>query len=199
VPSIKEQVKGHAYRPSAPIALRWLKDRVGLFGSQTMRTPADITKATLVTPETAPFGMFYLFAYWTPNYPQRLPYVDRFPLVLYLKRNRHYYLGLNFHYMPMQLRQQAFDLLYPFMKPFPPRENTKVQASWMIARKLSRMPIYRPMVHTYRRDRFKSMWLPVAPAEWPVALHLPVADFRPEAIQDVWNDSRKIMERTQKK
>ena len=88
-------------------ALQWLKRQVN-----NLRNPPALARG--ITKEKDRFtrtndyrkfliGALYFFVY-DPKTKADLPYYDRFPLVLPLKREPDGFLGLNLHYLPIPLR-----------------------------------------------------------------------------------------------
>lgn len=137
-------------------------------------------------------GRIYSFRY-NALWAKKLPYYDRYPYILVLKRNNknRTFVGLNLHYIEPYFRDElirAIDHLYTqgmdryFVKDFF-GDITK----W--ARRIAK-----PCLHTYRMDRVMNLryWaIPTLMGGWANK----VADqtFIRSGIRSVWTDSRKKM------
>ena len=64
--------------------------------------------------------------FYDPKLKATLPYYDRFPLVLPLKRFQMVFLGINFHYLPIPLRIRLLDRLVDFSNNTKFDESTKL-------------------------------------------------------------------------
>ena len=167
----------------------WFAMRVKQFGSPDIQM-----KHIVNTPTVGPQGMipgwFYMYSYVTPD--PKLPYWDRYPFILMLKRcTNDYYHGLNFHYLPYQLRARLFDALLETMTPpgLPPHKYSRIVIQ---QRMLDALGKYRPLRaarKTYRYDRVRSQCIHIPPQDWPVALFLPLAKWQRGTENQVWTDS----------
>ena len=134
-------------------------------------------------------GSMYMFIY-DPKTKDKLPYYDRFPLVLPYDDAKGGFYGLNLHYLPYMLRGQ---LLGQLMKTASDRTigpDTVMRYSWDILRSASRFPAVKPTVKRYLYTQIKSRILQVNPEDWRTAIFLPVEQFEGASKQSVFNDSR---------
>ena len=82
-----------------PRSVDWFKSKIAEFGK-----PGALDLIRDGKRSRNPFfGRLNMFFY-DPKLKATLPYYDRFPLVLPLKRFENGFLGINFHYLPIPLR-----------------------------------------------------------------------------------------------
>jgi hypothetical protein len=137
-------------------------------------------------------GHMYMFLY-DPKHKETLPYYDRFPLIFPINRAKGGFLGINMHYLPLQLRAKLMDSLYENVTNDRFDETTRLRASYNTLNAASRFKEFRPTVKHYLNNHIRSRLVYVNPAEWDVALFLPTARFVGATQNQVWQDSRKII------
>jgi hypothetical protein len=137
-------------------------------------------------------GHMYMFIY-DPKHKETLPYYDRFPLIFPINRAKGGFLGINMHYLPLQLRAKLMDSLYENVTNDRFDETTRLRASYNTLNAASRFKEFRPTVKHYLNNHIRSRLVYVNPAEWDVALFLPTARFVGATQNQVWQDSRKII------
>lgn len=150
------------------------------------------TKQLVKTPQ---FGFFYFFLY-DPLYGPSLPYYDRFPFVLVIDQQPGSFLGLNFHYLPYDLRARFFDALYlDHLEPGRNQLATKIPIDYWDMKGVSKYKAFKPCLHRYRIDQLMTPLLKVGAKEWDLALFLPVHRFAKATATEVWEDSRRMVQR----
>lgn len=137
-------------------------------------------------------GHMYMFLY-DPKHKDTLPYYDRFPLIFPINRAKGGFLGLNFHYLPLQLRARLMDALYDVTTNDNFDETTKVRTSYNILNSATKYKEFKPTVKHYLADHVITKLVYINPAEWDIALFLPTARFEGASQSKVWQDSRKII------
>lgn len=167
----------------------WFHTRIKQFQSPDIEMK-HIGNTPMVGPQGMIPGWFYMYSYVTPD--ETLPYWDRYPFILMLKRhsNDHFY-GINFHYLNYKFRAQLFDALLEQASPsgLPPHKYTRIIVQPRMLQALGR---FRPVLASrkmYRYDRVKSQCILIPPQDWPVALFLPVARWQRATESRVWADS----------
>ena len=167
----------------------WFSQQVLLLSKQRIspnRIMADGSESTL-TPNIIP-GNLYMYFY-DPKLKQKLPYYDRFPLVMPLKREADGFLGLNFHYLPLRYRVSFMRKLMPLAIYDDEDEIKRIRVTYPLLDSSSRFKEFRPCIKKYLYSRIKSRILKVQPEEWDIALYLPVHQFRKEKAKTVWQES----------
>ena len=93
IQSVVDAAKGR------PKSTDWYRDKIREFG-----TPKSLDLIRDGKQATRPFfGRLNMFFY-DPKLKKKLPYYDRFPLVLPLENYNDGFLGINLHYLPIPLR-----------------------------------------------------------------------------------------------
>ena len=137
-------------------------------------------------------GSMYMFTY-DAKWKDDLPYWDKFPLVFPFTTVPGGFLGLNLHYLPLQYRAKLMDSLYTITNNQLYNETTKLKLSYEVLNKASQFKYFKPTVKHYLTGQMMSRFLYIYPAEWDMALFLPLERFQKANKQQVWSDSRKII------
>lgn len=167
----------------------WYQQQVLLLNRQRI-TPQKVlnSDAQQLRNRISP-GFMYMFFY-DPKLKAELPYYDRFPLVFPFRAVKGGFYGLNFHYLPYNLRIQLLDRLMTFANNDKLDETTKIQYSWALIDGVSRFNTAKPCVKHYLYDHVRSSFRRVESPDWATAMMLPVERFVGASINEVWNDSR---------
>jgi len=142
-------------------------------------------------------GRMYLFQY-DPKYKDKLPYYDRFPLVIPIGSNRingfaasgGSFLGLNLHYLPPVLRARLMDALYKVATTKEIDETTRLKISYNILQQASQYRFFKPCIKRYLLSQTRSKFFYIEPTEWEMALFLPLDRFVGSNKQRIYRDSR---------
>ena len=184
VPSkyIQSVVKAAKGRPKST---DWYRDKIREFG-----TPKALDLIRDGKQATSPFfGRLNMFFY-DPKLKAKLPYYDRFPLVLPLEEYNDGFLGINFHYLPIPLRMRLLDRVVDFSN------NTKFDKTTTLGvsyNQLKNVRLIRPTLKRYLAGKVKSRFRRVDADEFIVATLLPVARFSKATAATVHRDSRKML------
>lgn len=180
------------HRTMSRESLNWLTKRI-----QELRNPAGLIRP--LTRETHRYtrptdrqkflmgGLYYF--YYDPKTKNDLPYYDRFPLVMPLKRESDGFIGLNFHYLPLRYRINFMRKLLPLAIYNEDDEIRRIRVTYPILDSSSRFKEFRPCIKKYLYGHIKSRILSVEPPEWDIALHLPIQQFRKAPVKTVWQES----------
>lgn len=136
------------------------------------------------------FGYMYGFVY-DPKWKAELPYYDAFPLIFPVEMQSDGFLGINFHYLPLNLRARLMDALYTTISNRKYDDTTKVRISYDILKGVTRFNAFKPTLKKYLRTHIRSNFLQIASKEWDIALFLPTENFKKASKDQVWNDSQK--------
>jgi len=137
-------------------------------------------------------GHMYMFGY-DPKHKKTLPYYDRFPLIFPINRAKGGFLGINFHYLPLQLRAKLMDSLYDVTSNDRYDENTKLRLSYGVLNGASKYKEFKPTIKHYLSKHVRTKMTYVHPTEWDIAIFLPTARFEGATQTKVWADSRRII------
>lgn len=180
------------YNTMSRESLNWLLKRI-----QDLRNPANLARP--LTREkhryTRPsdrqkflMGGLYYF-YYDPKTKDDLPYYDKFPLVMPLKRDPEGFIGLNFHYLPLRYRIIFMKKLMNLAIYNDDDEIKRIRITYPILDSSSRYREFKPCIKRYLYTNIRSRILAVEPQEWDVALYLPIQQFKKAPVKTVWQES----------
>lgn len=133
-------------------------------------------------------GGLYFFSY-DPKTKNELPYYDKFPLVMPLKRDAEGFIGLNFHYLPLRYRINFMKKLFQYAVYNDDDELKRIRITYPILDASSKFKEFRPCIKRYLYSHIQTRILAVEPEEWDIAMYLPVQQFKKEPAKVVWEDS----------
>ena len=168
-----------------PRSVDWFKSKIAEFGKPgALDLIRDGKRSKKVF-----FGRLNMFFY-DPKLKKKLPYYDRFPLVLPLEKYNDGFLGINLHYLPIPLRIKLLDRLVDFSNNTKFDESTRLNVKYQ---NLKRVRLIRPTIKRYLAGKVKSRFRRVDADEFTVATLLPVQRFSKASEREVWKDSRKMI------
>ena len=168
-----------------PKSTEWYRDKIRELGTPTSLDLIRDGKRS----QNPFFGRLNMFIY-DPKLKQKLPYYDTFPLVLPLERYSNGFLGLNLHYLPINLRVRLLDRLVDLTNNNKFDSTTRVDADYA---GLKNLRLIRPTIKRYLNGRVKSQFRRIDADEFTIATLLPVARFKKASVGTVWADSRKMI------
>ena len=180
------------YQTNSRESYKWLMQKIG-----TLRNPA--VASARMTKETHRFvrpsdrqkflmGGLYFFVY-DPKGKAELPYYDRFPLVIPLKRTPDGFIGLNLHYLPLRYRINFLKKLLPLAIYNDEDEIKRLRVTYPMLDASSKLKEFRPCIKQYLYSHVKSRILSVEHNEWDIAVFLPIHQFKKAKPQEVWQES----------
>ena len=149
-------------------------------------------------------GDIFLFNY-IPKYEsdiKRLPYFDRYPLILLLDVQPGHLLGLNFHYLPYLERAILLTQLYTFLREDETEdidgvtsflgEKAYIDITYDKVQNLTVPKNYwKPCFKKYLNNHISGRLLKIHPQEWDIILQLPIERFVRANRERVFRDSQK--------
>ena len=184
VPSkyIQSVVKAAKGRPKSTA---WFRDKIAELGKPTATQLIRDGKRA-----SRPFyGNLNMFFY-DPKFKNKLPYYDRFPLVLPLERYSDGFLGINLHYLPIPLRIRLLDELMDYSTDTNFDKKTKINTNYQ---RLKNVNLIKPTLKRYLAGQVKSAFRKIDADEFTVATLLPVQRFSKASANKVWSDSRSMV------
>jgi hypothetical protein len=139
-------------------------------------------------------GKMYMFFY-DPLYKAELPYFDRFPCVLLYKRTISGFSGINFHYLPYQMRVHLLYRLMQYKTNNKMDENTRIKFQWAAIKGVAKFAPAVPAFHNYSYGGLRSTFREIRAYDWTTAVILPVENFVKLADDRVWDKSRQYVNR----
>jgi hypothetical protein len=168
-------------------SVNWFREKIQEFGKpgpQQLLRDGRRTKGVN-------FGTLNMFIY-SPKHKKTLPYYDTFPLVLPIGPAAGGFMGLNFHYLPIQMRIRLLDkivdgggsLNVAAQSGKRPRLITDYS-------QLKRIPMAKAIVKHYLTGYVKSDFRAITSEELIVAALLPVQRFQKGSAQAAYIDTAK--------
>lgn len=140
-------------------------------------------------------GQMYMYMY-DPKFKETLPFYDRFPMIFPFRVESDRFWGINLHYLPLPLRAKLMDGLYDLANNTRYDASTKLQLSYQALNAASKLKYFKPCVKQYLFSHMKTQFMYIYPAEWDIALFLPLERFAKKSKTQVWAESRKIISGT---
>ena len=163
-------------------SVSWFRKKIKEFGAPTSVELVREGKRSN-TPFRGKLNMFF----YSPKYKDKLPYYDRFPLVLPLERYSEGFMGINLHYLPIPLRIGLLDKLYEFSNNDKFDKTTRLTATYD---RMKNLPLVKPTLHKYLYSFVDSAFRRIDVDEFIVATLLPVQRFEKATDRKIWRDSR---------
>jgi|TARA_R110000751_G_scaffold198842_1_gene303604 hypothetical protein len=168
-------------------SVNWFREKIQEFGKpgpQQLLRDGRRTKGVN-------FGTLNMFIY-SPKHKDTLPYYDTFPLVLPIGPAAGGFMGLNFHYLPIQMRIRLLDKIVDGGGSL----NVAAQSGKrpiLITdySQLKRIPMAKAIVKHYLTGYVKSDFRAITSEELIVAALLPVQRFQKGSAQAAYLDTAK--------
>ena len=141
----------------------------------------------------AQIGRLCMF-YYDPKTKAKLPYYDRFPMIMPIEIYNNGFLGLNFHYISNRQRAMLMDAINDrVINNRHLNQRQKIKLSYKIMKTVVRVPQYIPTIKRYLYSHLRSKIHVIEPDAWHFALFLPVERFEKASTGRVHKESmRKI-------
>jgi hypothetical protein len=186
---IRSKLNRYGIKSLTSGARNWLTDSIYNVSKTQNR------KKLLAEGETAAeafVGKMFLYFYDAKT-KKVLPYWDKFPLIFVIELYEDGWLGINLHYLPLQLRAALFDKLLQFADDKTLDKITKLRLSYALLKNVSQYPEVRPCIKRYLSGYVRSELRVIDAADWEIAMFLPVEQFQKETKEYVWGESKKII------
>ena len=174
-------------------SLRWFQQRV-----RTIKTTSEAfyRQSSLNKARRYLEGRMYTFFYDAKT-KEKLPYWDRFPVVLILDMYQGGFSGLNLHYIPPRYRVRLLYELYKYIRLDDDTrdENMKphIRVRYEMLRGMSKMRFFKPCYKRYLTQHIDGRALEITSDYWDVMAMLPLADWQKKQVREVYTESiRKI-------
>lgn len=182
---LSREMNKMGFMQRTPKARTWLKSQMKNLANprQALMRNKDIHKVKSVV------GRMY-FYYYDPKTKDKLPYYDRFPLVIPIETYNDGFLGLNLHYLPPNLRLVLLDKLYDLLNNDTFDEKTRFAMSYSLLSGAAKYKEFKPCVKRYLFSHLRSNFIEVPADQWEIAVFLPVEQFVGASSAKVHKDSR---------
>lgn len=135
---------------------------------------------------------FYFYDPKLKDDVKKLPYYDKFPLVVVLKRDKTGFLGLNLHYLPPRMRGIFLGQLYDYRSNSKLNESTRLSLTYDMLKSVAELKMFKPCIKKYLYNHVQTNFARVNSSDWITAVFLPVAKFVRAVNSKVWSDSMLI-------
>lgn len=133
-------------------------------------------------------GEFVIYSY-DPKLKETLPFYDTMPLVLITSITNKGWYGINFHYMPPQIRLKIIQEMYKISRSTS-NDQMKFKMSWQkavaIGHQIGQSKWFKHAIKQYLFNHVKSNVIRVKGDNVEPMLFLPIARFKKSTQQDVW-------------
>jgi hypothetical protein len=186
---LKKQLEEEGIKPNTKLSQEWFLDKIREIGGLKVETSRIMREPPIKMAANQFRGRMYLFRY-NPLNKRTLPYYDMFPLVILLEKSKTGFMGLNLHYLPIDLRQRLFYNLLPRASQSEFRWNTYLKIDYDYLTSRTTLRAHKACIKRYRYDQVYGRLSNIPAPEWEVAVHLPLASWRKAAESRVYKDSR---------
>jgi hypothetical protein len=183
---IQASLAKEGLQPRTAAARTWLRSKVkDLTPSKTalMRDQERLRNKSMI-------GRMY-FYFYDPKTKDKLPYYDRFPLVIPIERYNDGFLGLNLHYIHPKQRLILLDKLSDTLTNDKYDETSRLRVSYPFLSSASKIFEATPCIKRYLFSHIESRFLEITANEWDIAAMLPTESFVGAKTSRVYSDSRK--------
>lgn len=174
-------------------SLRWFQQRVK---TMKLTSEAFYKQSSLNKAKRYLEGRMYTFFYDAKT-KDKLPYWDRFPVVLILDLSQNGFTGLNLHYIPPRYRVRLLYELYKYIRLDDDTrdENMKphIRMRYEMLRGLSKLRFFKPCFKRYLTTQIEGRALEITPDYWDVMAMLPLADWQKKNAREVYTESIRII------
>jgi hypothetical protein len=176
----------------------WYEQQMILLMKQ-INSPWMVLKGnpTQLTTKLMP-GKMYMYIY-DPLYKSQIPYFDRFPCTLLYKRTISGFSGINFHYLPYQMRIHLLYHLMQYKTNAKMDENTRIKYSWEAIKGVQKFAAAVPAFHNYNFGGLRSTFREIRAYDWATAVLLPVEQFVKMPDDRIWDKSRQYVNQMKRK
>lgn len=189
-----EKLETEAFRsgvqPRTRESLEWFKKR--LASVSRVQNNVILKDPVLNRVQKPLMGRMYMYFY-DPKTKETLPYYDRFPLIIMVKKEKNGFTGLNLHYLPPVLRAKFFDNLTEFTNNKKYDESTRFRLTYNFLKSSTKMDFFKPCFKRYLTSQITTRITEVPATEWEVALFLPTDKFVKNSRNTVWRKSRQMI------
>ena len=183
---IKDSLAKKGFEPRSRDARTWLRSKIPALKPTKAQLMSDRERLR----NNSIIGRMY-FYFYDPKTKDKLPYYDKFPLVIPIERYPDGFLGLNLHYIHPKQRIILLDKLSETASNKAYDEKTKLKLSYGYLAAASKAFEATPCIKRYLFSQIQSRFLEISANEWDIAVMLPMESFAGATTSKVYSDSRK--------
>ena len=182
---IQKSLDKEGLAPRTRQSRAWLQNKISSLNASQRSLFRDVDRTT----RSAFVGHMYFF-YYDPKHKEKLPYYDRFPLVLPVEQYNDGFLGINLHYIHPRERMVLLDKLSETATDKSFDINTRLRLNYQYLKRATKAFEARPCIKRYLFTHVRSRFVEVFADEWDIAAMLPMETFIGAGTNKVYADSR---------
>ena len=170
-------------------SLDWLRKQLSpiRFQQDDLAYDDDLEREDRAYPVLGEMYVYFYGAKWD----KKLPYWDRFPVVIPFRYTNNGWYGLNLHYIAPRYRILLLDAMYEFLmenedKP----EDTRFRVIYQMVKSMSKLRWARPCLKQYQYNYIDSRICQVMPEHFDLVAMLPTQRFQKANANYVYSRSR---------
>jgi hypothetical protein len=163
---------------------KWLLNKIKNLNPSKQKLMTDKNRLK----EKTIIGKMY-FYFYDPKTKDKLPFYDKFPLVIPIEEYKNGFLGLNLHYLHPKKRLILLDKLSEYANNSNYDETTKLKLSYGLLSSSKNIFEMKACIKQYLFSNIKSKFLQIDSDEWDIAALLPVENFEGASKNKVYMDS----------
>jgi hypothetical protein len=189
-----DKIQAKAFRagvnPRSDESLKWFRKTLS---SITRPSRTGLLKDSALKKVDKPLSGRMFMYFYDPKTKDTLPYYDRFPLIIMVKRTSDGFYGLNLHYLSPTLRAKFFDKLLDFKSNKKYNDSTRFRITYNFLKSSSKLKEFAPCFKRYLNSNVKSTIAEVPATEWEAALFLPTEQFVRKSKAIIWKASKELI------
>jgi len=183
---IKDSLAKKGFEPRSRDARNWLRSKIPALKPTKAQLMSDRERLR----HNSIIGRMY-FYFYDPKTKDKLPYYDKFPLVIPIERYSDGFLGLNLHYIDPKQRIILLDKLSEYTNNNKFDKTTKLRLSYDLLSRASKIFETKACIKRYLFSHIESRFLEITADEWDIAALLPVSNFVGAPVNKIYSESRK--------
>ena len=164
-------------------SLDWFRNNVR---DIRIRQDQALREGEVVT--TLELGKMYMY-YYDALHKDTLPYFDKFPLVVPIRKYATGFIGLNLHYIAPRYRMILLNEMFEYLNNTNMDESTRFRMTYDLLKSVSRLKYFRPCLKEYLYSQIRSQFSLVPSQYWVLVAMLPMQKFTVNA-NTVYSESR---------
>ena len=188
IDKIKAEIRQKGLNLKSKQAATWINKLV----RTTVRiTPRRIIQTSKKIFKKPTLGKMYFFFY-DAKWKEVLPFWDRFPLCIPIYYYPDGFLGINLHYLPVNLRILLLSNMYAYLNNTKMDESTRIKLTYNLIKKVSKLRYAKPCIKRYLYYHINSPLVEVSADEFEYAILLPVERFVGQNKRTVHRKTREL-------
>jgi hypothetical protein len=192
---LKAVIAGNNLKQEQELSTKWLKNQLDNFAPYSKKTKPEeiLSDKRFKSTSNYVIGQMFMFKYSAKNW-MTLPFWDSFPLSIFIDIKPDSILGLNLHYLPMELRAKFFDALLDTLNTRTVvNENSKLILTYDLLKSATKYKYFKPCIKRYLIEHIKSKVIKVPQVDWAKTIFIQSAQWQKAGEATVYKWSRSII------